>query len=132
MTIEGQYLTYQEYIALGGSAIGEMPFKLLENEARQNVDRYTFGRLKNLSTQTQDTKLCIYKLINVINSYNEYEIQNKGISSENTDGYSITYQSPETSVIGAKNSEIANVIKTYLADCKLEDGTPYLYCGADK
>ena len=132
MTFEGQYLTYAEYQALGGSAIGNMPFNLLENEARQNVDKYTFGRLKELNTQIQDVKLCIYKLINVINSYNQYEIQNKGISSENIDGYSISYLSPETSVTSAKNDEIASVINEYLADCKLEDGTPYLYRGADK
>ena len=35
MTFEGQYLTYDEYLALGGPAIGQMPFNLLEFEARR-------------------------------------------------------------------------------------------------
>ena len=38
MTFEGQYLTYAEYTELGGSAIGEMPFNLLEFEARKKID----------------------------------------------------------------------------------------------
>lgn len=131
MTFEGQYLTYAEYQQLGGSAIGETPFNLLEYEARQSVDRYTFGRLKVLEEQLQDTKLCMFKLVNLINSYNEYETQNKGISSENTDGYSISYNTPSTDITIAKNNEMKNIIKEYLVDCELEDGTPYLYCGVD-
>lgn len=132
MTFEGQYLTYAEYQALGGSAIGDMPFNLLEFEARQNVDKYTFGRLKDLDTQIQDVKLCIYKLITMIDSYNKQETQNKGIASENTDGYSVSYLAPSTNITQAKNSEIEGIVKEYLVECKLEDGTPYLYCGADK
>ena len=130
MTFEGQYLTYLEYKDLGGSEIGEMPFNLLEFEARQNIDKYTFGRLKELDKQIQDVKLCIFKLIGMIDSYNKQEVQNKGIASENTDGYSISYTNPSKSITEAKNSEIRDVIREYLVDCKLEDGTPYLYCGA--
>lgn len=132
MTFEGQYLSYAEYQELGGSAIGEMPFNLLEFEARQNVDKYTFGRLKDLEEQNQEVKLCIFKLMNLIDSYNGYETQNKAISSENTDGYSISYGTPSTSFTEAKNNEIQGVVREYLVDCKLEDGTPYMYCGADK
>ena len=38
MTFEGQYLTYAEYQELGGSAIGVMPFNILEFEARKQID----------------------------------------------------------------------------------------------
>ena len=131
MEISGQYLTYAEYKALGGT-LTEMPFKILEFEARQNVDKYTFGRLKELENQNNEVKLCIYKLIGMIDSYNSLEMQNKGISGENTDGYSISYLTPSTTVTQAKNSEIQGIVKEYLIDCKLEDGTPYMYCGADK
>lgn len=131
MNFDGQYLTYLEYQGLGGT-LGIMPFNLLEFEARQNVDKYTFGRLKDLEEQIQETKLCIYKLINIINSYNEYDEQSKGIASENTDGYSVSYSTPGTNFVEAKENEIKNVIKEYLVDCKLEDNTPYMYCGVDK
>lgn len=132
MTFEGQYLTYLEYKGLGGSEIGEKPFNLLEFEARQNIDKYTFGRLKELTTQIQDVKLCDYKLIGMIDSYNKQETQNKGVSSENTDGYSVSYLAPSTNITEAKNKEIEGIIREYLSECKLEDGTPYLYCGADR
>lgn len=131
MEISGQYLSYAEYKALGGT-LTETPFKILEFEARQNVDKYTFGRLKELESQNEEVKLCIYKLIGMLDSYNSQETQNKAVSSENTDGYSISYQTPSKSLIESKNSEIQSIVKEYLVDCKLEDGTPYMYCGADK
>ena len=131
MEFSGQYLTYEEYQALGGT-LTETPFNLLEFEARQNVDKYTFGRLKELEEQNQEVKLCIFKLIGLINSYSGYEVQNKTVSSESTDGYSISYGTPTTEFTKAKNSEIEGVVREYLVDCKLEDGTPYMYCGADE
>ena len=131
MEISGQYLSYAEYKALGGT-LTETPFKILEFEARQNVDKYTFGRLKELESQNEEVKLCIYKLIGMLDSYNSQETQNKAVSSESTDGYSISYQTPSKSLTEAKNSEIQRIVKEYLVDCKLEDGTPYMYCGADK
>ena len=69
MTFEGQYLTYAEYQALGGSAIGEMPFNLLEFEARRKIDIRTFNRIKELDSEEipQEVKLCEYALINSIN-----------------------------------------------------------------
>ena len=69
MTFEGQYLTYAEYQALGGSAIGEMPFNVLEFEARKQIDARTFNRVKNSETIPQEVKICEYALINAINSY---------------------------------------------------------------
>ena len=131
MEISGQYLSYAEYQALGGT-LTETPFKILEFEARQNVDKYTFGRLKELESQNEEVKLCIYKLIGMLDSYDSQETQNKAVSSESTDGYSISYQTPSKSLTEAKNSEIQSIVKEYLVDCKLEDGTPYMYCGADK
>jgi hypothetical protein len=128
MDFNGQYLTYSEYKELGGS-LDITPFNILEFEARQNIDKYTFGRLKEIKVQNQEVKLCILKLIGMIESYNKQEIQNKGVSSENIDGYSISYITPTTTLTETKNSEIRGIIKEYLVDCKLEDGTPYMYCG---
>ena len=123
-----QYLTYEEYQSLGGT-LEETPFNISELEAQKNIDKYTFGRLKDLEEQKQEVKVCIYKLIELINTYNSYNAQIKGISSENTDGYSVSYSNATENVSKAKISEIKELIKTYLAECYLEDGTPYLYCG---
>lgn len=122
MEFEGQYLTYDEYKAMGG-LLDQTPFNLLEFEARKEVDKYTFNRLVNLETQNQEVKLCIYALIEQINS-NKANLN--GVASESTDGYSISYTSQNNSEISQKTR---NIIETYLINCKLSDGTPYLYRG---
>lgn len=128
MEFSNQYLTYEEYQSLGGT-LEETPFNLSELEARKNIDKYTFGRLQNLENQEEEVKVCIFKLIGLIDTYNAYENQNKAVASESTDGYSISYGGATENVSKAKSSEIKSMIRTYLAECKLEDGTPYLYVG---
>lgn len=128
MEFNNQYLTYEEYQDLGG-ALQETPFNILELEARKNIDKYTFGRLKDLGQQINEVKICEFKLIGLLNTYSSYENQNKSISSENTDGYSISYAQSTENVSKAKINEIKSIIKSDLSECYLEDGTPYLYVG---
>lgn len=130
MEFENQYLSYSEYVGLGGT-LAETPFNILELEAQKNIDKYTFGRLQGLDTQANEVKVCIYQLINMLNTYSSYEQHDKSVASENTDGYSITYAQSTENVSMAKINEIKSIIKTYLAECKLKDGTPYLYCGVE-
>lgn len=122
MEIKGQYLTYQDYKALGGT-LDLTPFNLLEFEARKEVDDCTYGRLKKLDTQIEDVKLCIMALMNKIQKYNEIDI---GKSSESVGSYSVTYNKP---VNKEEKQERRGIINSYLSECKLEDGTPYLYRG---
>lgn len=129
MEFNGQYLTYQEYLALGGT-LEEMPFNLLEFDARKRIDKRTFGRLVDKGQEYQDVKLCIYNMIITLNSYSSYDTQNKAISSESTDGYSISYGTPQKSVTEAKNSELEDIINSYLANIVI-DNVPVLYRGAD-
>lgn len=122
MEIKGQYLTYQDYKALGGT-LDLTPFNLLEFRARKEVDDCTFGRLKKLDTQVQDVKLCIIDLMDKIKKYNEVD---NGKSSESVGSYSVTYNKP---VNKEEKQERRSIINSYLSECKLEDGTPYLYRG---
>lgn len=122
MEIKGQYLTYQDYKALGGT-LDLTPFNLLEFEARKEVDDCTYGRLKKLDTQIEDVKLCIMVLMNKIQKYNEID---NGKSSESVGSYSVTYNKP---VSKEEKQERRSIINSYLSECKLEDGTPYLYRG---
>ena len=119
MTFEGQYLTYAEYQTLGGSAIGEKPFNLLEFEARRLIDIKTFNRLKNGSNIPQEVKLCDYQLIDSIKSYYETinEINAKGNkASENTDGYSVSYitKTQVKDIIQTNSIEYNAIIDKYL------------------
>lgn len=129
MEFEGQYLTYQEYKTLGGT-LDEMPFNLLEFNARMKIDERTFERLVDKGQEYKEVKLCVYNMITTLNSYSSYDTQNKAISSESTDGYSISYGTPQKSTTEAKNSELEDIIDTYLSNL-IVDNIPVLYRGAD-
>ena len=129
MEFKGQYLTYQEYKALGGT-LDEMPFNLLEFNARMKIDEKTFGRLVDKGQEYKEVKLCVYNMITTLNSYSSYDTQNKAISSETTDGYSISYGTPQKSTTEAKNSELEDVIDTYLSNLIVDD-VSVLYRGAN-
>ncbi len=134
MEFTNQYLTYAEYQELGGT-LPETPFNILEIEARKDIDKYTTGKLMDLDSQINEVKICMYMLINEINSYNNLSVSNDGskvIASENTDGYSVSYLTANESTLKANTERIKTIIKTYLAECRLEDGTPYLYVGVRK
>lgn len=129
MEFTGQYLTYEEYSSLGGSSIPEMPFNLLEYNARKEIDKYTFGRLIGISEIPQEVKLCEFELIKMLESYESLNQQNKGIKSENIDGYSVTYSGVENNVTSAKNSQIKDIIVTYLSET-IVNNEYVLYIGA--
>lgn len=129
MEFKGQYLTYQEYLALGGT-LDEMPFNLLEFNARKKIDERTFGRLVDKGQEYQEVKLCVYNMITILNSYSSYDTQNKAISSESIDGYSISYGTPQKSTMEAKNSELEDIMNSYLSNIVI-DNVPVLYRGAD-
>ena len=129
MEFKGQYLTYQEYQLLGGT-LEEMPFNLLEFNARKKIDERTLGRLIDKGQEYKEVKLCVYNMITTLNSYSSYDTQNKAISSESTDGYSISYGTPQKSTTEAKNRELEDSINTYLYNLIIDD-VPVLYRGAD-
>lgn len=123
MTFEGQYLTYAEYQELGGSAIGKMPFNLLEFEARRRIDIRTQNRLKDVDGADipQEVKLCEYNLINSINGFASAmtNISNNGnVASFNSDGYSESYITPAQiqDVVKSKSAELDDIIRTYLLE----------------
>ena len=133
MTFEGQYLTYAEYQVLGGSAIGDMPFNILEFEARRKIDIRTFNRLKDSETIPQEVKLCEYELINSIKGYIDTEnniASNGNVASENTDGYSISYITSDkiSEVVKSKSDELDDIILTYLTGV-IFNGEHLVYCG---
>lgn len=137
MTFEGQYLTYAEYQALGGSAIGDMPFNLLEFEARRQIDIRTFNRLKDLEFENipQEVKLCENKLINSIQEFasaTSNSSSNGNVASESIDGYSVSYITANqiSDIVKSKNDEFEDIIRTYLLGVVVND-EHIMYCGTD-
>lgn len=135
MEFENQYLTWDEYQELGGKISDETPFNLLEFKARKYVDKYTFGRLVNLENQSQEVKLCIFELINNLETYDKassVSSEKAGIKSENIEGYSVSYADTTESmaeVVKGKEESCKDIIYNYLSNSALPDGTLYLYRG---
>lgn len=132
MEFEGQYLTYEEYKVLGGT-LDLMPFNLLEFESRRLIDIRSFNRLKGGKDIPQEVKLCDYKLIDSIATYDETtgKISDKGnVKTENTDGYSISYISANEiqDIIKSKSAELEDIIKTYLLGV-IYNGEHLMYAG---
>ena len=134
MEFSGQYLTYEEYRALGGT-LDLTPFNLLEFEARRQIDIRTFNRLKNGEDIPQEVKLCEYNLINSINNYltSLNDASSKGnVASENTDGYSVSYVTSDkiSEIVKSKSYEINDTIETYLLGV-IYSGEHIMYCGVN-
>lgn len=130
MDFKKQYLTYSEYRELSGT-LNQVPFNLLEYDARKKIDERTFGRLISLESIPFEVKMCVFKMIDTLQKYKVLEEQNKSIASENTDGYSISYRKLEISDIEAKNDELEGIMRTYLSNV-IVNNTPVLYLGVDR
>jgi hypothetical protein len=116
MDFTNQYLSYQEYIELGGT-LEEVPFNELEYECERIIDSRTQNRLKNADEIPQEVKILEYKMLeNLQGYYTSLQKAQSGISSENTDGYSVTYiPSNQIGQLVESNIDILQgLISTYL------------------
>ena len=130
MEFTNQYLTYQEYLSLGGT-LEEVPFNELEFECRRIIDSRTQNRLKNAEEIPQEVKLLENKMIQTLQGY--YVSLNKaqsGIASENTDGYSVSYISSNqiSQLIEGKIDVLQDLVSTYLFGV-IVNNEHLLYCG---
>ena len=129
MEFNNQYLSYEEYKSLGGT-LGEMPFNILELKARQVINERTQNRLKNIEEMPQEVKICVYDLINTMNKYNLSDNStSSNVSSENTDGYSVTYKSG-TEMTTEQKAQYEDIMLTDLYGV-IVNGEAILYLGAN-
>lgn len=134
MEFSGQYLTYEEYRALGGT-LDLTPFTLLEFEARRRIDIRTQNRLKEIDSKDipQEVKICEFKMIDSMSSYDETlsnVASNGNVASENTDGYSVSYITSDkvSDVISSKNKELNTIMYENLVDV-IVNGEHIMYAG---
>ena len=129
MEFKNQYLSYEEYKSLGGT-LGEMPFNILELKARQIINERTQNRLKDVEKIPQEVKICVYDLINTMNKYNLSDNStSSNVSSENTDGYSVTYKSG-TEMTTEQKAQYEDIMLTDLYGV-IVNGEAILYLGAN-
>lgn len=116
MEFTNQYLSYEEYQELEGT-LEEVPFNELEFECQRIIDSRTQNRLKNADEIPQEVKLLENKMINTLQDYYiSLEKAQSGISSENTDGYSVSYISSNqiSQLIEGKIDVLQDLVSTYL------------------
>ena len=134
MEFSGQYLTYEEYKALGGT-LDLTPFNLLEFESRRKIDLRTQNRLKGTDSKDipQEVKVCMFKLINSASNYDDrITALNGNVASESIDGYSVSYITGGTlaETVKAKNKELDSIITEALAYV-IFNGEHLIYAGVD-
>lgn len=132
MDFGNKYLTYEEYVELGGK-LSVSPFNILEYEARRKIDERTQSRLVDVETIPTQVKMCMFNLINTINSYlDQNSNSNKNIASESIDGYSVSYVSASDmqQVIVTKNKELDDIVLTHLTGLII-NGEHVVYLGVD-
>lgn len=130
MNFTNQYLTYAEYMELEGT-LKEVPFDELEFECRKIIDSRTQNRLHFTDEIPDEVKMCEFKMINSIVSYNETKEQaQSSVKSENIDGYSVTYLTSNEIQQLIKNqiADMQELISTYLFGV-IVNNEHILYCG---
>jgi hypothetical protein len=128
--IEAKYLTFNEYKQLGGN-LDETAYSLLEFEIEKEINKRTQNRLVKLTNYPFDLKMCVLKMIDVFEQYKALEQQNKAVTGEGIDGYSISYRKLEKDDIEAKNIELEKIMRRYLSEI-IVDGESILFLGVNK
>lgn len=135
------YLTYDEYKDMGGSTLEETAFENIEFEARSVIDWWTFNRLQNEEEYPDALKRCMFKLVSLINDKQKAMIMNiqsddenekiqVGISSESNDGVSTSYNVLSAKeVVDTAQKEIESTIRIYLTGVRNSLGHKLLYRG---
>ena len=130
MDFTNQYLSYEEYMELGGT-LDEVPFNELEYECRRIIDSRTQNRLKNADKIPQEVKMLENKMIQTLQGYYvSLEKAQSGVASENTDGYSVSYISSNqiSQLIEGKIDVLQDLVSTYLFGV-IVNNEHLLYCG---
>lgn len=134
------YLTFEEYIELGGTIEDETAFAQLEFEARTQIDWWTFGRLKKETNLPEAVKRCELKLIELLDKQQKVllvdAVDEDGnvvaglMAHQSNDGVSATYNVITGNMaVRVIQSQLNNTIKMYLQDVKDSLGRKVLYRG---
>jgi hypothetical protein len=132
------YLTYEEYINMGG-ILEETAFLQYEFEARALIDWWTFNRLQQEKQLSESVKRCMYALIQLaetkgkamlVSSQTEGEGIQAGITHESNDGVSTTYNTLSAKeALDSVRQEAESVIQLYLNGVRNSLGHKVLYRG---
>ena len=124
-----QYLTYEEYVELGGTS-SEQAFSLLEFRARKRIDRMTFSRVQGMEEVPEAVKLCMLSLIGIDSKAGiEAQVENPVVTSFNNDGYSESYGKALSAADA--DAQMSASIRSMLWGETNDEGVPLLYRGCE-
>lgn len=133
------YLTYDDYVNMGGANIEETAFQQMEFEARSIIDWWTFNRLQQESQYPEAVQRCMFKLIQlldtkqkalVVDAQSTDGVVKAGIASESNDGVSTSYNTLSArEAIDTMKNEIESTIRMYLGSVRNSLGQKVLYRG---
>lgn len=119
------YITYFEYITLGGSIVDETVFNRYLFMSEKEIDRETFNRIRGMLDVPKAVKMLVFELIE-INYVND--CSKEKVSSESVGSWSKTYVKTDLQSI---NSIKKQLIQSYLSGLCDDNSVPLLYRGVD-
>lgn len=122
-----KYINNKEYLELLGN--GSIPdnFNNLVIQASNYINYQTQGRI-NLNNVPEQVKYVTCLLVNLINEEETKLNEIGNLKSQNIEGWSETYATPEEIKVDYSNKKYS-ILRTYLWDVIGTDGNPLLYCG---
>ena len=122
-----QYLTYEEYLNIGG-VLDSAAFKRNIDRACGFVDLHTQSRLQSVLEVSQRAKACVRDLVEYLDN-NVSSGKTITSKSQSAGGVSES-ESYATKTNDEINCEMLNIVYDYLATEKDDRGTPLMYRGA--
>lgn len=137
------YLTYYEYISMGGT-LDDSAYMNYYYRAKARIDWVTFNRLDNFTEFPEELKRCVYRLIelyqnrdlasNLDLTSDSASVGASGIIKEQSnDGVSVVYNTMTAGdTVQLMNSEIDDTIRMYLSNVRDSLGRKITYKGLYK
>ena len=134
------YLTYDEYIDMGGTLEDETAFEQFEFEARSIIDWWTFNRLHKQTTYPEAVKRCMFRLIELAQEKeiamtpvvggSSNTVKTAGIVRESNDEVLTEYNTlTSKQTLDMVRAETKTVVSRYLQGVRNSLGHSLLYRG---
>lgn len=123
------FVTDNEYIELLDADSIPDNFNQLNIEASSYIEQKTLGKI-NKSNIPEQVKYATCLMINLLQEENTKLIEIGNLSSQNIEGWSETYLSPEETKKNYENQK-QGILNTYLWNVLGIDGKPLIYRGVD-
>lgn len=127
------YLSYDEFLDMGGDISVEQQFPRYELKARRLIDQVTHNRVVSETPVRESVKFCMYELISAIAADEQISgMSGRDIVSMTNDGVSTTYATGSGTIGGGSAGvRYARIIRQWLTGEHTAGGINLLYAGVD-